>query len=248
MISWGQWVAKSRSFPAMLRLADVYSSTAWNLGTWLFFMEHFEVFLAIKKEKSACASSSLSAPISHNFTQNHLEHIGQEALNCPLLNDSCQHYFIVELKCRSPSGAYFVKAQDFIIGLSNWKTNCMKRERSLCCPGNNSSESADSNVRQWASFFLVVHSANLHIHSELCSHCQLQQCSSSTPFLTAKSYFWGLCLLVCGHMSNGYLDVDAYMEIKPENFHRWLTFLTFLPIRFSCSFLEISWPYKHWSF
>lgn len=26
-------------------------------------------------------------------------------------------------------------------------------------------------------------------------------------------------------MGNGYLDVDAYMEIKPENFHQFLTFL-----------------------
>lgn len=43
-------------------------------------MEHSEVFWAFKKKKSACASSSLSVPISHNFAQNHLEHIGQEAL------------------------------------------------------------------------------------------------------------------------------------------------------------------------
>lgn len=45
---------------------------------------------------------------------------------------------------------------------------------------------------------------------------------------------------MCGYMDNGYWDEDACKDIKPENFHQFLTFFTFLLIPFSCSFLGIS--------
>lgn len=79
MVSWGhgwQRAGLSQLYPNWLRNAHLQPEI-WEPA---FLCEAALSFLAIKKETTANTSPSLSALVSHNFTQNHLGYIGQEAL------------------------------------------------------------------------------------------------------------------------------------------------------------------------
>lgn len=118
------WVAKSRSFAGMAKLVEVCLCTAWDLGTCSSSWNSLKSIGPFRKRKLPNTGCFLSAPISQ-FHPEPLSVHWPRSFDCPLLKSSCQHF---ELKCRSPSGAYFVKSARFYNCMDNWKPTMLKEK------------------------------------------------------------------------------------------------------------------------